>query len=314
MTQFRSVEGRKTLVLFSEGFYDQSMSRDLQDVAAAAAASYCVFYTMDLNRRLADLTRRRRIDHGIETEMQMRTAPLAGLAAETDGVYINDATSHMDAALDARCQPVAGLLHRRVPAERRGAWRSADRTGTCRCASRVPARTSARGRATRCRRTRARVDRKDAIDAALAAPFSQQALKVAYTTYVLRSETTGHPRVVLALGADLPLKDEQHDHRRCRVRRARRAGRTCRRERHRYDAAARYGDAGQYLGHSTYRVQFDVPPGDYLMRAVVREPGGLLGSADRRIRGARRRGTGCCRERSRARVRRRLSARACAGL
>jgi tetratricopeptide (TPR) repeat protein len=36
-------------------------------------------------------------------------------------------------------------------------------------------------------------------------------------------------------------------------------------------------------GTATYRVQFDAPPGEYLMRAVVREPGGLLGSADRRF-------------------------------
>src|SRR4029079_17826020 len=55
MTQFRSVEGRKTVVLFSEGFHDQNVSRELQDVAAAASSSYCVFYAMDLNRRLSDL-------------------------------------------------------------------------------------------------------------------------------------------------------------------------------------------------------------------------------------------------------------------
>jgi tetratricopeptide (TPR) repeat protein len=40
---------------------------------------------------------------------------------------------------------------------------------------------------------------------------------------------------------------------------------------------------GEYLGKGNYRVQFNVPPGAYLMRAVVREPGGLLGSADRRL-------------------------------
>jgi tetratricopeptide (TPR) repeat protein len=36
-------------------------------------------------------------------------------------------------------------------------------------------------------------------------------------------------------------------------------------------------------GVSRYRVHFDVPPGLYLMRAVVHEPGGLIGSADRRL-------------------------------
>ena len=37
------------------------------------------------------------------------------------------------------------------------------------------------------------------------------------------------------------------------------------------------------LGTGSWRVQFDVPAGSYVMRAVVREPGGLTGSADRRI-------------------------------
>ena len=34
---------------------------------------------------------------------------------------------------------------------------------------------------------------------------------------------------------------------------------------------------------NVFRVQFEVPPGTYLMRALVREPGGLVGSADRRF-------------------------------
>ncbi len=33
----------------------------------------------------------------------------------------------------------------------------------------------------------------------------------------------------------------------------------------------------------TYHVQFELPPGSYIMRTVVREPGGLIGSADRRM-------------------------------
>jgi hypothetical protein len=45
-------------------------------------------------------------------------------------------------------------------------------------------------------------------------------------------------------------------------------------------ATARTGSA---LGTGTWRVQFNVPAGDYMMRMVVREPGGLVGSADRRF-------------------------------
>ncbi|HEY3158045.1 MAG TPA: hypothetical protein VGJ78_03715, partial [Vicinamibacterales bacterium] len=37
------------------------------------------------------------------------------------------------------------------------------------------------------------------------------------------------------------------------------------------------------VGTGLYRVQFELPAGTYLMRAVVREPGGLVGSADRRF-------------------------------
>src|SRR6266850_2402588 len=36
-------------------------------------------------------------------------------------------------------------------------------------------------------------------------------------------------------------------------------------------------------GLGAYHVQFEVPAGEYLMRVVVREPGGLVGSADRRF-------------------------------
>lgn len=37
------------------------------------------------------------------------------------------------------------------------------------------------------------------------------------------------------------------------------------------------------MGHRPYKVQFELGPGDYMMRVIVREPGGLLGSADRRF-------------------------------
>ena len=282
MTQFRSVEGRKTVVLFSEGFHDQDVSRDLQDVAAAAAASYCVVYSLDLNRRLADLQGDGGATTSVETEMHMRTAALAGLAAETDGVYVNDATSHMDEALtrianQSQDYYIAGFLPSEQALADRGSYRRVDVRVT-----RPGAHVSARTGYTVPSNTIS-ADRRGSIDAALSAPFAQQALKVAYTTYVLRSDTTGHPRVVLALGADLPLKDDKNSTADVVfVVRDTRDG----------HVVASGSDTmplpdtatpGSYLGHSTYRVQFEAPPGTYLMRAVVREPGGLLGSADRRI-------------------------------
>ena len=282
MTQFRSVEGRKTVVLFSEGFYDQDVSRDLQDVAASAAASYCVFYAMDLNQRLADLSGAGGSTTAIETEMHTRTAPLAGLAAETDGVFINDATSHMDEAMtrianQSQDYYIAGFLPSEKALGERGSYRRVEVRVT-----RPGARVSARTGYTVPSNT-IPIDRKDAIDAALAAPFAQQALKVAYTTYVLRSDNTGRPRVVLALGADLPLKDDKNSTADVVfVVRDARDGHVVASG---TDTMPLPDSAmpGSYMGHGTYRVQFDVPPGQYLMRAVVREPGGLLGSADRRI-------------------------------
>jgi VWFA-related protein len=282
MSQFRTVEGRKTLVLFSEGFDDQGVSRDLQDVAASAAASYCVVYAMDLNRRLADLEGPGGSTTTVESEIHSRTAPLAGLAAETDGVFVNDATSQLDAALtrianQSQDYYIAGFLPSQQALDSRGSYRRVQVRVT-RPGARVSARTGYTVPS-----SSLPVDRRRAIDAALAAPFAQQALEVAYTTYVMRSDATGRPRVVLSLDADLPLKDDNNTTADVVfVVRDTRDGRV---------VASGTGTmplpgtapAGSYLGHSTYRVQFDAPPGTYLMRAVVREPGGLLGSADRRI-------------------------------
>ena len=52
------IDGRKTVLLFSEGFYGTNVSRELEDVTRAAAETYSVIYALDLNRRI-DLLRRR---------------------------------------------------------------------------------------------------------------------------------------------------------------------------------------------------------------------------------------------------------------
>ena len=122
------------------------------------------------------------------------------------------------------------------------------------------------------------------IDAALAAPFAQQALRVDYTTYTLRSDNAGRARVLLSLEADLPVQDAAHDSRGRRVSRPRRARRPRGRERHRRRCRCRRRPApAAATGVGTYRVHFEVPPGSYMMRTVVREPGGLVGSADRKL-------------------------------
>ena len=56
ITSLRDIEGRKTVVLFSEGFFQDNLSRELENVAAVAAQSYTVFYTFDLNRRTGSVS------------------------------------------------------------------------------------------------------------------------------------------------------------------------------------------------------------------------------------------------------------------
>jgi len=51
LRSFRGIDGRKTVLLFSEGFYGDNVARDLEDVAAAAAETYSVVYAFDLNKR-----------------------------------------------------------------------------------------------------------------------------------------------------------------------------------------------------------------------------------------------------------------------
>ena len=279
---FKSVEGRKTVVFFSEGFHSQNVSRDLQDVASAAAQSYCVFYSMDLNQRLGDMLAASGAATPPATEIESRTAALANLALETDGLFVTDASSQLDTALSRIADQsqdyyLAGFLPSEEALAQRGSYRHVTVKVT-RPGARVSARTGYAVPA-----NAASPDRRGAIDAALAAPFSQEALKVAYTTYVLRSESTGHPRVMLSLDAELPLRDEQHDRADVVfVVRDAQGGRVVASGSDTIplpDAAV----PGSYMGRGSYRVQFDVPPGTYLMRAVVREPGGLLGSADRRL-------------------------------
>ncbi len=119
--QYRAIEGRKTVVFFSEGFHQQNVTRELEQVAAAAAQSYAVFYAFDLNRRNNNLQ-----DPliGITTEaseIQARLEPLGSLAVETDGVLVTDADVAPRRGARPHRRSVAGLLPRRLHAERCGA-------------------------------------------------------------------------------------------------------------------------------------------------------------------------------------------------
>jgi VWFA-related protein len=279
IAQYRTVEGRKTVVLFSEGFHQRNVSRELEHVAAAAAQSYAVFYSFDLNRRAGtDVAQ----PLTTSTEALARTEPLGSLAAETDGALITDAASHLDSALariadQAQDYYIVGFTPSAAALEARGDYRRVS-VRVRRPGARVSART---GYATP--KAGQALDRRRAIDAALAAPFGQQALRVDYTTYTLRSDNAGRARVLLSLEADLPVQNAEHDSadvvflvRDARDGRVVASG---------TDTMALPTTAvgGNATGIGTYRVHFDVPPGSYMMRTVVREPGGLVGSADRKL-------------------------------
>ena len=125
--------------------------------------------------------------------------------------------------------------------------------------------------------------RREAIDAALAAPFARQGLRVGYTTYVLRGTEPGAASVVLSLEADLPVAEARADAadvvfvvRDARTGQVFASGADVMA----LPAASSRGEVAR-AGH---RVRFEAPPGIHLMRVVVREPGGRVGSADRQLR------------------------------
>lgn len=280
--QYRTIEGRKAVVLFSEGFHQRNLSREVEQVSAAAAQSYATFFSFDLNRRLGADVAQEAAPATAGNEVLARTEPLGSLAVETDGALIVDATSHLDAALariadQSQDYYVVGFTPSAAALAARGDYRRVT-VRVKRPGATVSART---GYATV--KAGSGLDRRRAIDAALAAPFSQQGLRVEYTTYTLRADNAGRSRVILSLETDLPVRgseDENADV--VFVVRDMRDGRVVASGTDTVplpDVAAEGAAAGRGL----YRVHFDVPPGTYMMRTVVREPGGLVGSADRKL-------------------------------
>ena len=50
------IEGRKTVILVSEGFFTDNLVHEVERVAASAAQSYAVIYSLDINARGVDLS------------------------------------------------------------------------------------------------------------------------------------------------------------------------------------------------------------------------------------------------------------------
>ena len=282
IAQYSAIEGRKTVVFFSEGFHQQNVSRELEMVEAAAAESYAVFYAFDLNRRQSNADQALLSSTTEASEIQARTEPLASLAVETDGAFIVDAASHLDTALgriadQAQDYYLVGFTPSDAALSARGQYRRVS-VRVKRAGAHVSARTGYAAP-----KSSAPMDRRRAIDAALAAPFAQQALRVDYTTYTLRSDNAGRARVLLSLEADLPVKGAANESADVVfLVRDMRDGRVVASGTDTMPLPSAAGD-GSATGVGTYRVHFEIPPGAYMMRTVVREPGGLVGSADRKL-------------------------------
>jgi VWFA-related protein len=278
----RTVEGRKSILLISEGFNGDRLAREIEGVAAAAAESYSVVYALDVNRREIDVTMTDPFGADQASAIHDRIAPLGSLAAETGGALLLDAGQRADdvfAGLADRSQDyyLVGFVPASEALQNRGEYR------------RVAVRVR-RDRARVSTRTgfsmsdaSARMDRHQAIERALAAPFAQQGLPLRYTTYVLRGSAPGVQSVIFVLDADLPAEssNERSSADVVFVVRSAADGRIAA-SGHDAIALPQRGDAGG-VATGTFRVQFELPAGDYLMRAVVREPGGLVGTADRRF-------------------------------
>lgn len=281
LQQLEGIEGRKSVILFSEGFFLQNVVPEMERVAAAAARASAVLYAFDLNRRfVAEAASPQASTAG---EIQERIATLAAMALDTGGELVTDAGEQLDRALDLVASQsedfyLVGFEPAAEAQERRGSYRRVE-VRLRRPGVRVNVRTGyALGDAP------TPADRRRSIDRALAAPFAQKGLPIEYTTYVFRGASPGVHLVFVTLAASVPVA----------------SGRSpgsaevvfvVRSVRDGHVAASgadamplpTEGEWGSTTGVGRWRVQFELPPGEYVMRIVVREPGGIVGSADRRF-------------------------------
>jgi VWFA-related protein len=281
--ELAAIEGRKSVVLVSEGFFADNVASDVDRVAAAAAEAYAVIYSLDINRRGVDVNAATPTGADPYQEIQTRLESLGTMSAETSGELILDASGRAEQALNhvvnaSQDYYIVGFEPPASALSDRSRYRRV-KVSVTRPGVRVETRT---GYALRDRVTL--TDRRRAIDTALGAPFPQQGLPLEMTTYVLRGASVGVQRVVMSLEADLPLAsagaakpaDVVFVARDARDGRVRASGTDV-------IPLPHIVSPGRPTGRGQFRVQFDLPAGEYLMRAAVREPGGATGTVDRRF-------------------------------
>jgi VWFA-related protein len=283
LRSLNGIDGRKTVLLFSEGFYANNVARELEDVASAAAEAYAVVYALDLNKRL-DLVTAETTTADDPGEIDHRLVPLGNLASETSGELFKDASVRLSSVFTSVLPDESYYLIGFEPApDTTDSQYRRIKVNIARAGAKVLSRT---GYALGAAPTPA--TRRRAIDAALGAPFTQQGLKLEYTTYIGQSMTQRLQRVALSVSTELPVLPDRPAGRDDSaadvvfVVRDIKTGRVAASGSDQIPLPARAQD-GFRTGVSSWRTAFEIPSGDYIMRCVVREPGGIVGSADRRF-------------------------------
>ena len=272
MRKMRVIEGRKTFVLFSEGFFVDNLGLQMEKVASAAAQSNSTVYAIDVNTPGAPWRS--------AAEVAERRDPLAVLAGETNGRLVTNA-ANLDQVLSRIAAETTDYYlvgfepsgseaphdyHRvKVNVMRRGVVVRA-RTGY----SATPAPTA--------------FTERQAIDVALTVPRTCTAIPIAYTTYERIGEHADKPVIIASLTAHLPaFRPAAGQADVVFVVRDAVSGRAVASGTDQIQLPASNAGAPGHLEPVQYAVQFEVPPGEYWMRMLVREPGGVIGTADRRF-------------------------------
>jgi VWFA-related protein len=281
MRSMRWIEGRKNVILFSDGFPADHLVARLEQVSAAAADSYSVVYSLDLDTGGIGPGPATHAGVPSAVDFSARRMPLASLALETDGRFVPGADAErLRQALDTIATEAEDYYLVGFEAgEREGASAyqrvkvRVKRPGVvvhARTGYSTPAETSP-------------ALERDSIDAALMSPRICRALPIEYATYERAASTPDRARVIISATAHLRRFASGESAKLVFVVRDAASG-----------AAVASGSdevrpdgggvgAGE-LVDVPYLVQFEVPPGEYRMRVLVRDPGGVIGTADRLFR------------------------------